>query len=391
MKFLSILAQGPNTESIAAELVEQGAQMQADLAVLFATHHYGPEFGELLGAIHSGLDARNLIGCTAESIVGPDCEVERQPAAVLLLASLPDVQVMPFLLDQEDLEKFESTSECVDHLGVDPESDPSFVVLSDPFTFDVLTGLKYLDEAYPQRPKVGGLASGADKPGQNRLFMNEQELRQGLVGVALSGPIQIDTVVSQGCRPIGQRFLVTKARDNIIEELDGRSPYKMLEQVFRDAPSEDQELMQGGLHVGVQVGEQYNGDRRRDFLIHNLIGVYEETNLAVGHLVQAGQTVQFHVRDATTADADMQTMLHDKRSQLTGAPAGGLLFTCNGRGRNMFGQPNHDIDLVNKTFRSCQVAGFFAQGEIGPLGGETFVHGFTSSLILFQEPRQPRP
>ncbi len=385
MRFLSILAQGPDTESVAAELVEQGAHVQADLAVLFATHHYGPEFGELLGAIHSGLDARNLIGCTAESIVGPDREVESQPAAVLFLASLPEVQVMPFLLDQEDLDKFESISECVDHLGIDPQRDPSFVVLSDPFTFDVLTGLKYLDQAFPLRPKVGGLASGADQPGQNRLFMNEQELRQGLVGVALSGPIQIDTVVSQGCRPIGQPFTITKAHDNIIEELDGDSPYDTLKQVFMDAPSEDQELMQGGLHVGVQVGQQHNGDRPCDFLIHNLIGVYEETNLAVGHLVQAGQTVQFHVRDATTADADMQTMLLEKSSQLTGAPAGGLLFTCNGRGRRMFGQPNHDIALVNKTFRSCQVAGFFAQGEIGPIGEETHVHGFTSSLIFFQE------
>ena len=391
MRFLSILAQGPDTESVAAELVEQGAQMQADLAVLFATHHYGPEFGALLGAIHSGLDVRNLIGCTAESIVGPDCEIESQPAAVLFLASMPDVQIMPFLLDQEDLEKFENTSECIDHLGIDPESDPSFVVLSDPFTFDVLTGLKYLDQAFPLRPKVGGLASGADKPGQNRLFMNEQELRQGLVGVALSGPIQIDTVVSQGCRPIGQRFIVTKARDNIIEELDGRSPYDMLNQVFMDAPSEDQELMQSGLHVGVQVGQQHNGERQRDFLIHNLIGIYEDTHLAVSHLVLVGQSVQFHIRDAKTADADMQTLLLEKSNQLTTAPTGGLLFTCNGRGRRMFGQPNHDIALINKTFRSCQVAGFFAQGEIGPLGQETHVHGLTSSLILFQKAPQPRP
>ena len=141
MKFLARLAQGPDTGGVAAELVEQGARMQADLAVLFATHHYGPEFGELLGAIHSGLDARNLIGCTAESIVGPDCEIESQPAAVLFLASLPDVQVMPVLLVPQDLGKFANTSVCVDHLGAHPQSDPRFVVFSEPFTFDALTGL----------------------------------------------------------------------------------------------------------------------------------------------------------------------------------------------------------------------------------------------------------
>ncbi len=391
MRFRSMLALGTDIESVATELVEQGGDMHADLAVLFATHHYGPEFGELLGSIHSGLDVRNLIGCTAESVVGPDREVESQPAAVLLLGSLPDVHIMPFLLDQEDLQKFEDAAECLDHVGVDPDSDPSFVILADPFTFDIMTGLKYLDQAFPHRPKVGGLASGADQPGQNRLFLNDQELRQGLVGVALSGPIKIDTVVSQGCRPVGQLFTVTKARSNIIEELDGRSPYDTLKEVFMDAPAQDQELMQSGLHVGVQVGQQHNGDRPGDFLIHNLLGVYEETNLAVGHLVQAGQRVQFHVRDATTADADMQTMLHEKSGQLAGAPAGGLLFTCNGRGRRMFDQPNHDIGLVNKTFASCQVAGFFAQGDIGPIGGETFVHGLTSSLILFQQVSEPRP
>ena len=388
MRFRSILALGADIESVAAELVEQGGDMQADLAVLFATHHYGPEFGALLASIHSGLEVRNLIGCTAESVVGPDREVESQPAVVLLLGSLPDVHVMPFLLDQEDLQKFENVAECLDRIGVDPDSDPSFVILADPFTFDILEGLQFLDQAYPDRPKVGGLASGADQPGQNRLFLNDQELRQGLVGVALSGPITIDTVVSQGCRPIGQPFTVTKARSNIIEELDGRSPYDTLKEVFMDAPAQDQELMQSGLHVGIQMGRPRTGYRPRDFLIHNLLGVYEESGLAIGNQVQSGQTVQFHVRDATTADAEMQTMLHEKSGQLAGSPAGGLLFTCNGRGRRLFGQPNHDIGLVNKTFASCHVAGFFAQGEIGPVGGKTFVHGFTSSLILFQQAKQ---
>lgn len=390
MEFRSILALGSDIESVAAEIVEQGSDMQADLAVLFATHHYGPEFGELLRSIHNGLNVRNLIGCTAESVIGPDREIESQPAAVLMLGSLPGIRALPFLIDQEDLQKFENIQECSERIGVDPDSDPSFVILADPFTFDILTGLEYLDQAYPHRPKVGGLASGADQPGQNRLFLNDQELRQGLVGVALSGPIRIDTVVSQGCRPVGQPFTVTKAHENIIEELDGQSPYDALKQLFMDVPTEERELMQTGLHVGVVIDDQLTEFEPCDFLIHNLLGVFEESQLAIGSPIHSGQTVQFHVRDAGTAHTDMQTVLQEKSNKLTGAPAGGLLFSCNGRGRRMFEKPNHDIGLVNQAFESCQVAGFFAQGEIGPVGGKTFVHGQTSSLILFQQASDPR-
>ncbi len=387
MKFCSILGLGPDSEAVAGEIIERAGDMQADLAVLFASHHYGPEFGGLLGQIHSGLNVRNLIGCTGESIIGPELEVEGQPAVVLLLASMPEVRVLPFLIDQEDLHNLEDVSALVDRVGASVDDDPSFVILAEPFTFDILTGLQYMDRAFPGRPKVGGLASGANQPGQNRLFLNDQELRQGLVGVALSGPIRIDTVVSPGCRPVGKSFVVTKAHANIIEELGGHVPYDVLKQVFTDAPAEDQELMQNGLQVGVAIDEHRKELQPGDFLIHNLLGVYEESQLAIGNLIRPGQTIQFHVRDASTADAQMRTMLQEKSSEFVGAPAGGLLFSCNGRGRRMFEQANHDIALVNKTFSSCQVAGFFAQGEIGPVGGETFVHGLTSSLILFQEAR----
>ena len=385
MIFRSILATGSDIEEVAAELVDGAGSSEADLAVLFVSHHYDPRLGDLLHQVHSGINVRNLIGCTGESIIGPDREVEGQPAAVLWLASMPDVRVLPFLIDQEDLHEFEDVSALIDRVGATPEDDPSFVILAEPFTFDILTGLKYLDEAYPNRPKVGGLASGADEPGQNRLFINDQELRQGLVGVALTGPVRIDTVVSQGCRPVGDSFVVTKAHDNIIEELGGQKPYDVLRQVYMEAASEDQALMQRGLHVGVMLSEHSGQSRPSDFLINNLLGVYEESKLAIGYLIRPGQKIQFHVRDASSADADMQSMLQAKRDHTASAPTGGLLFNCNGRGRRLFAQDNHDIALVNQAFDSCQVAGFFAQGEIGPVGGKTFVHGFTSSLILFQE------
>ncbi len=274
MIFRSILATGPDIEEVAAELIDGAGSSEADLAVLFVSHHYDPQLGELLRQVHGGINVRNLLGCTGESIIGPDREVEGQPAAVLWLASMPDVRVLPFLIDQEDLHEFEDVPALVDRVGADPEDDPSFVIVAEPFTFDILTGLKYLDEAYPNRPKVGGLASGADEPGQNRLFINDQELRQGLVGVALTGPVRIDTVVSQGCRPVGESYVVTKAHDNIIEELGGQKPYDVLRQVYMEAASEDQALMQQGLHVGVMLSEHSDHSKPSDFLINNLLGVY---------------------------------------------------------------------------------------------------------------------
>lgn len=385
MKFHSILALGADSELVAGELVEQAGDFKADLAVLFTSHHHGPEFGELLGRLHDGLNVRNLIGCTGESIIGPDREIEGQPAVVLWLASLPGVRVLPFLIDQEDLQSFENVQALEDRVGASASEQPSFVILAEPHTFDIHTAILCMDQAYPARPKVGGMASGGSQAGENRLFLNDQELRQGLVGVALSGPVRIETVVSQGCRPIGKPLTVTQAQRNVIEELDGSKPYEVLKKTYMEAPAEEQELMQQGLHVGVVVDQKLTAFRPGDFLIHNLLGVQEQSNLVIGGLIRRGQTIQFHVRDATTADAEMRALLASKSDQIAPSTGGGLLFNCNGRGRHMFEQPNHDIALVNRAFASCQVAGFFAQGEIGPVGGRSFVHGFTSSLILFQE------
>jgi len=386
MKFHSILSLHKDADSVSDEIVSCAANIEADLAVLFTSHHHEPDFDQLLSNINEGMSVRNLIGCTGESIIGTDHEIENQPAVVLWLASLPDVRVMPFLIDQEDLNNLETQESWIDRLGMKPEDNSNFVILADPFTFDILTCLQCMDQAYPQSPKVGGLASGANQPGQNRLFLNDQSLRQGLVGVALTGPLQLDSVVSHGCRPIGKPFVVTKAHANIIEELGGHTAYDVLKQVFMDVPEEDKNLMQDGVHVGVAVDEHLQEFRTRDFLVHNLLGIYDQDKLAISNLIRPGQTVQFHVRDAHTADSEMRTSLADKTSQLQHSPSGGLLFSCSGRGRRMFDSPDHDIGLVNTSFQNCQIAGFFAQGEIGPVGKQTCIHGHTSNLVLFSEP-----
>jgi small ligand-binding sensory domain FIST len=361
-------------------------QQEYDLAMLFATHHYGPNFEGLVQSVYNALNCRNLIGCTGESIVGPTAEIESRPAVALWLAHLPGVRVVPFLLDQEDLEVLADAEPAAwhDRVGVTPADNPSFVILPDMFTIDVSTCLAGLDAMFPGATIVGGVASGASSAGKNRLFLGETCLRRGLVGVSLSGPVSISSVVSQGCRPVGEPYIVTKTRDNLIVELGGKPALGVLREVFNGATAADQLLMQNGLHVGRLIDEQRRDGKPGAFLIRNMIGITQSEALAIGDFLRPGQTVQFHVRDSRSADDEMARLLQEERERFATPPQGALLFTCNGRGQRFFRKPNHDIALVNTIVGDCPTAGFFASGEIGPVGGRTFIHGFTSSLILFR-------
>ncbi len=360
--------------------------MEPDLVLLFISPHHAENCEALIAEVRDKINTRNLIGCTAAGIIGPNKEVEDAPAISIWAAKLPGVRVLPFVIDQNDVQNYTEADEWCEHLGAKEDARPGFIILPDPFSIDVESCLEQLDAAYPGSKIVGGLASGARAPGENRLFLNDQVLRQGLVGVSLSGPIEIDTVVSQGCRPVGEPFVVTRAEKNVILELRGRPALDVVRDVFATAPAADQALMQHGLHLGRVVNERLASFGPGDFLIRNLMGVVGDNALAVGTLIRPGQTVQFHVRDSKSADHEMKQLLSEKIAAMPHAPSGGLLFTCNGRGSGMFGTPNHDIGVVNAVVQGCQVAGFFAAGEIGPVGERTFIHGFTSSLILFRQP-----
>ncbi|RIK69273.1 MAG: hypothetical protein DCC65_00580 [Planctomycetota bacterium] len=360
--------------------------IEPDLVLFFMSAHYGPRFDRVLTEVRERINTRNLMGCTARGIIGADREVEDAPAMAIWAARLPGVRLLPFVIDQNDVQNLEGTEGWREHLAVSPDAKPCFIVLPDPFTIDIEHVLEQIDEAFPGSTAVGGLASAAGAPGENRLFLNDQVLRQGLVGISLSGPIVIDTVVSQGCRPVGEPFVVTRAERNVIYELRGRPALDVVRHVFASAPAADQALMQNGLHLGRVVNEQLEKFGPGDFLIRNLLEVVDDSGLAVGAFIRPGQTIQFHVRDSKSADQEMRQLLAEKISSMPAPPTGGLLFTCNGRGARMFGAPNHDIGLVNSVAKDCQIAGFFAAGEIGPVGNKTFVHGFTSSLVLFRRP-----
>lgn len=388
MRFKSALSTNPDTSAAVAEVCEAVAGLSLDLSFVFVSPHHEDEFDSMIRGIREGTNARNLIGCTGEGIIGPDREVERSPALALWAAELPGVRVLPFVMDLDDVANFETDDDWRDRVGAGAGDPPCFVVLPEPFTFGraIEHTLDRLDALFPVSTTVGGLSSGAESPGQNRLFLNDQVLRTGLVGVSLSGAVVVDAVVSQGCRPVGEPFVVTKAERNVIQELRGRPAVEILQGVYRSASQDEQALMQQGVHVGSVVDEGRGVFKQGDFLVRNLMGVVEETGIAVAALIRLGQTIQFHVRDSRIADQEMKALVGRKLEKMKQPPAGGLLFTCNGRGTRMFGKPNHDIDVVKTLAADCEVAGFFAAGEIGPIGKHTFIHGFTSSLVLFREP-----
>lgn len=387
MRFKSVLTTDPEPKPAAAALSAGVQGYEPDLAVLFTSHHYDPDFETLLTAVYARINARNLIGCAAESVIGPNREMERQPAAVLWVAEMPDVRVLPFILDFADLQTLTTPSDLRERIGVVLDDAPDFIMLPDPFSIPADRLLGRMDKAFPGSQIVGGMASGAEALGQTRLFLNDQVLRQGAVGVSLTGDVNISTIVSQGCRPVGNTYVITECQDNLITELSGRAAYDVLKKVYTEASAEEQELMQSGVHLGRVVNERLEPFAPGDFLVRNILGVVGNKAIAVGDYLRRGQTIQFHVRDAKTADQDMRLLIRSRVVDQQLSPAGGLLFTCNGRGARLFGKPDHDIKVVNELVGTCEVAGFFAGGEIGPIGDATFVHALTSSLVLFTPAR----
>ena len=351
----------------------------ADLAVLFATKHHAESLEQLGRQVRARGIARHLVGCTGESIVGEDREVEDAPALSLWAICLPGVKI--------DVRRLSFDRQGLHGMPSDDETNPPevLIVLGDPFSFPADEFLKAVQARSTKLPVVGGMASAGQSPGGNRLILDDDAFENGAVAVALRGPVTVRTVVSQGCRPIGRTMIVTRAERNVIRELGRRPALEVLREVFDDLPPEDQERVQQGLHIGRVINEYQETFQRGDFLVRNVIGADDSGGIAVTDVIRVGQTVQFHVRDADSADEDLRAMLSRERLARPQSHVGGaLLFTCNGRGTRLFNAPNHDVRVLHEILGPVPVAGFFAMGELGPVGGQNFVHGFTASVVLFE-------
>ena len=330
------------------------------------------------------LAADCLIGCTGESIVCNGREIEQQPALAVWLAHLPGVALVPMHLEFQRTPDGGSFVGWPETLETDWPAGASMIVLGEPFSFPADVLLARLEQDHPGTPLAGGMASGGWGVGQNRLLLGSRALDSGAVAVRMQGPLGLVNVVSQGCRPIGRPLVVTKAERNVIFELGGKPALVQLQEIFDGLSSDDQQLARRGLHVGQVIDEYRDAFGRGDFLVRNVQGVDPDTGaIAIGDYVRVGQTVQFHLRDAQTADEDLNALVSGVTPGAEANNAGALLFTCNGRGTRLFEKPHHDAATLARHWPDVPVAGFFAQGEIGPIGRKNFLHGFTASIALF--------
>jgi small ligand-binding sensory domain FIST len=357
-----------------------------NLALVFFSPHHVEEADTITARARQHLGAGCLLGCTGEAIVGNDQEIEKNPALSLWLGRWTQpVELEPFRLVLEETPDGYSLLGWPDGLMEANPAQSTILLLADPSTFPIDAFLEQINESNPGLRVMGGMASGGRGPGQCRVFLGEQAYVDGAVGVLLKGEVKVRSIVSQGCRPIGQHMVVTRARDNIIEELGGQTPLARLQQLWQGLSPRDQQLFQQGLHIGRVINEYQGEFQRGDFLVRNVLGLDKESGaLAITDHVRVGQTVQFHVRDAETADEDLHALLQMDVSAHEQRPGGALVFTCNGRGTRLFSVSHHDARAVRKEVGPVPVAGFFAQGELGPVGGQNFIHGFTASVVLFE-------
>lgn len=396
-----------------------GKDTKPDLLMVFVTLHHARRMGMIADTLRDRLNSKHMLGVTASGVMSGPTEIEQGPALSVLACSFPGVGINPFWVDY--LTPNDSVDEraaiLAEQIGATDDMR-AVLFFADPFSVPLVKLIPALSESRVQviAPSgrtdhigtiVGGMASAGARANANTLLLDGEIRNSGAMGVTLSGPIQIDTVVSQGCRPIGRPLVITKARGNLILELAGVRAVDAIREIVHGLDDSDKQLLGNGLLLGRVINENKSHFGRGDFLIRNIMGGDETSGaVAVADLVSAGQTVQLHLHDAQTAREDLSLLLDGQR--LYSKPAGALLISCTGRGERLFGQYGHDASAITHAFDKPQdgaaraksgkevdptagipVAGFFANGEIGPVDDEIFQHGHTAVVALFRQPEDP--
>ncbi|MGI9519859.1 MAG: FIST signal transduction protein [Pirellulaceae bacterium] len=335
------------------------------------------------------LGTDHVFGCCGESIVANQYELEWQPALALWVASLPGASIEGCHLEFETMGDDAGFAGWTDAMSGHWPSGATMFGMSDPYSFPMDVFLHRMNEDRPGVEVFGGIASGAHQPGEARLIMGSRIYQTGAVMARISGDFHIRGVVSQGCRPIGSPLVITKAERNEIYELGGQPALQQLQAIFATLPTRDKQLVNRGLHVGRVISEYIDQPKQGDFLIRNVVQIDEETGVvAIADFIRPGQTIQFQVRDQETAHAEFKQLLSEAVGEQRGGSHAALMFSCNGRGTRLFNVEHHDAGLLREVAGPIPVAGFFAAGEMGPVGGKNFLHGFTTSVALFQDRRR---
>ncbi len=365
-------------EAAAVALEGLGGQ-PCDLVIMFASGAHLVDPKASLEVVHEILAPDQLVGCCAGGVLGRSVEIEDGTAVSVWAASLGDGWATAF----------HATVEPVDGGGAlagmpDLEGSAGVVLLPDPLSFPTDPVLKFLSEMVPMVPLLGGIASARTADDGAALFFGDEVVAEGAVGVRFDG-VEVLPCVSQGAAPVGPELTITAAEGNVISELAGKPALDKLRETIEGLPASEKRMVAGGLLMGIVVDPNKPDYVQGDFLVRGLAGADPETGtIAVGAEVRPGQVVRLHARDADSADRDLHEALGIRMEALGGrAPAGALVFACNGRGRGMFGSSAHDADAVTRILEGAPSAGFFAAGEIGPVGGEYFLHSFTATVAVF--------
>ena len=361
--------------------------LRPDLAFVFLSAAHAPAYDEVPGLVRRGLGDCPLLGCSGGGVIGAGREVEGGPGLAIAAAAMPEAELSLFHVENDGLPDQDSPPErWWEVVGSSPDGQPDFILLADPFSFAADRLIAGLDYAFPGSATIGGLASGAHGPGGNALYVGDEVRTSGAVGVAVAGSVTIDTVVAQGCRPIGAPMQVTSCADNWLLALDGKTPVQALVDVMGRLDEGERNLARHSLFLGVAMDRLNETPSMGDFLIRNIVGVDQSRGyIAIGELPSEGQLVQFHLRDAQTSTEDLDAMLNRYSIEHPiYEETGALLFSCLGRGLNLFGRADHDTDMFREKVNAMPLTGFFCNGEIGPVGGTTFLHGYTSSFGIFR-------
>lgn len=367
----------------AFEAAASGLRQPISLIVVFFSC---PQASEVSDSIASTLAEHApeavIIGCSAESVLGIKTELECETAASVFLVAGLDQPPRVFHIEYQPTADGPSIFGLPDELLDGNLAGNGLILLADPFSFPMDLLMQRVADEAPGLPILGGYSSGAKGPGDCRLILNGKSCCRGAVGILLPPEIHLEPIVSQGCRPIGEPMVVTKVDESILLTLSGYPALQQLRKLYEQSPTRDQELMLKSLLIGRAIHEYHDRLDHGDFLVRQCLGVDDtREGIVLTEKIRAGQTVQFHVRDSETADADLQAALKRVRIK-RGNPFGALMFTCNGRGSSLFRAKHHDAKTFDRYFPNVPLAGFFAAGEFGPIGVNSFLHGFTATAAL---------
>jgi small ligand-binding sensory domain FIST len=355
------------------------------LGLIFIAPRFFPQAKQILEIVRVHAQTPLLAGCSSQALIVGEHELEEHPGISLALYYLPGAELKALHFMQEQVEEANGPGYWQLETGVGADQTNGWLAFIDPFHIDSEAWLRGWNEAYAPLPVMGGLASGDLSQQLTQVYLNGDIFEEGGVALSVGGEVKLAGVTSQGCTPIGETWTLTRVEQNIIHEIGNRPAYQVLAETFSALPPQEQKNAAGNLFLGLVVNEYLEDFHRGDFLVRNLIGADPNSGaIAVGAYPRQGQTVQFQKRSAAAATEDMNELLNKARQELSETKIyGGCLCCCNGRGKHLFGQPNHDAQMVQQRLGPLGLAGFFCNGEIGPVGPKNFLHGYTASLALF--------